>query len=234
MVDFRVIASGSSGNCYTISDGRSMLLLEAGIRFREIREALAFRISGLAGCLITHEHGDHAQAVKDMVKAGVDCYMSQGTADALGVSDHHRVRVIEPRVRFSVGTWQVIPFNTIHRDTKEPLGFVLMTQTAKVLLATDTMCIPPKIPGMTHIAVECNYDADLIRANMQKGLVTQQHWLSSIHGHMSLQTCKEFLLANDLSKVRQIWLLHLSDDNSEMGRFKREIQALTGKEVYVA
>lgn len=55
-----------------------------------------------------------------------------------------------------------------------------------------------------------------------------------IRNHMSLQRLKAFLLANDLSRVKQIWLLHLSADNSEMGRFKREIQALTGKEVYVA
>jgi hypothetical protein len=40
--------------------------------------------------------------------------------------------------------------------------------------------------------------------------------------------------ANDLSKVQEIWLLHLSDGNSDADRFKREIQELTGKPVYVA
>lgn len=51
---------------------------------------------------------------------------------------------------------------------------------------------------------------------------------------MSLETAKEFLRANDLSRVQEIWLLHLSDDNSDAERFKREIQGLTDKPVYVA
>jgi hypothetical protein len=51
---------------------------------------------------------------------------------------------------------------------------------------------------------------------------------------MSLETCKGFLRANDLSRVQEIWLLHLSDANSDAARFKREIQELTGKVVYVA
>lgn len=234
MVDFQVIASGSSGNCYRISDGRSTLLLEAGIRFKEIREALAFRISGLAGCLVTHEHGDHAKAVKDMIRAGVDCYMSQGTAEALGVSGHHRIHVIKDRHRFSVGTWQVIPFATMHRDAEEPLGFFMASGNTRFFFATDTMCIPHRFPGMTHIAVECNYDPELLKANVKAGVVDRKVRLSTIEGHMSLETCKGFLRTNDLSQVRQIWLLHLSNDNSDATRFKQEVQAITGKEVYIA
>ena len=45
---------------------------------------------------------------------------------------------------------------------------------------------------------------------------------------------KEFLRANDLSKVEEIHLLHLSDGNSDEARFKREIQELTGRVVMVA
>lgn len=52
--------------------------------------------------------------------------------------------------------------------------------------------------------------------------------------HFSLENVKEFLKANDLSQVREIWLLHLSDGNSDQVRFKREIMELCGKPVYVA
>ena len=51
---------------------------------------------------------------------------------------------------------------------------------------------------------------------------------------MSLETAKDFLRANDLTAVQEIWLCHLSDGNSDAERFKREIQALTGKPVYIA
>jgi phosphoribosyl 1,2-cyclic phosphodiesterase len=52
--------------------------------------------------------------------------------------------------------------------------------------------------------------------------------------HLSIDNAKDFLRANDLSRVQEIHLIHLSDGNSDEARFKREIQALTGKPVYVA
>ena len=52
--------------------------------------------------------------------------------------------------------------------------------------------------------------------------------------HMSIETAKEFLRVNDLSQVREIWLIHLSDGNSDAERFKREVAELTGKMVFVA
>ena len=75
MIEIVPLASGSRGNCYHISDGRTPLLLECGIPYKEIQKGLNFRMSELAGCLISHEHQDHCRAVVDMMKAGVDCYM---------------------------------------------------------------------------------------------------------------------------------------------------------------
>lgn len=52
--------------------------------------------------------------------------------------------------------------------------------------------------------------------------------------HMSLESCKDFLGRSDLSTVRRIMLIHLSAGRSDAARFKREIAALTGKEVVIA
>lgn len=54
-----------------------------------------------------------------------------------------------------------------------------------------------------------------------------------LKSHFSLENIKKFLLANGLSRVQEIWLLHLSDGNSDAERFKREIQSLTGKPTYI-
>jgi hypothetical protein len=53
---------------------------------------------------------------------------------------------------------------------------------------------------------------------------------------MELTTVKDFLLANDLSKVANIVLLHMSSGNSNAEEFKKEITEVVGggKEVYVA
>jgi hypothetical protein len=50
---------------------------------------------------------------------------------------------------------------------------------------------------------------------------------------MSLEKCVEYLKAADLSKVMAIYLLHLSDANSDEREFKRAIERETGVPVYV-
>ena len=51
---------------------------------------------------------------------------------------------------------------------------------------------------------------------------------------MSYDTCKETLLANDLSIVNNIVLIHLSDNNSDAEMFRKGIEEATGKTTFVA
>lgn len=233
MIEILPLASGSKGNCYRITDGRTPLLLECGIPFREIQKRLNFKTSEIAACLVSHEHQDHAKAVKDIMRSGIDCYMSQGTAKALGISGH-RLNLVKAKKQFNIGSWTILPFDTVH-DANEPLGFLLANKTAeKLLYLTDTAYCHYRFNGLTHITVECNYSIDLLRANVDAGLVEPAMKNRILKSHMSLETLKGFLKANDLSRVEQIWLLHLSNDNSDAERFKREIQELTGKMVFIA
>lgn len=50
---------------------------------------------------------------------------------------------------------------------------------------------------------------------------------------MSLETCIELLKANDLSKVKEIHLIHLSDSNSDAEEFRRTIEDMTKIPVYI-
>ena len=82
--------------------------------------------------------------------------------------------------------------------------------------------------------VECNYAMDILEDNVRRGLVPEVLRRRLLTSHFSLENVKEFLKANDLSKVQEIHLFHLSDGNSDADRFKREIMELTGKPVYIA
>lgn len=233
MVEVKALASSSAGNCYRIDDGFTPLLLECGISFKEIQRRLNFQASSIKGVLVTHEHGDHSKAVKDVMKAGIDCYMSEGTRTALGLSGH-RVKVIQAKQQFQLGTWTILPFDTQH-DAAEPLGFLLAGRAGeKLLYATDTYYCRYKFNGLTAILIECNYAPDILTANVESGAVPEALKNRLIRSHFSLPNVKEFLKANDLSKVREIHLIHLSDGNSDADRFKREIAELTGRMVFVA
>ena len=227
------MASSSAANSYRIADGATVLLLDAGLSYKDLQRALDFQTSQIAGVLVTHEHKDHARAVIDLLKKGVACYMSAGTAEALGVAEHHRTKVVRSKEKVQIGTWTVLPFDVQH-DAAEPLGYLLASGREKVLFATDTYYLKYKFPGLTHILLECNYAADILAANIAAGTVSRSLARRIEESHFSLENVKGFFRANDLSAVREIYLLHLSDGNSDEPRFLREIQELTGKMVIVA
>ena len=233
MIEITPFASGSTGNCYRITDGMAPLLLECGIKYKDIQKGCGFRLTEIKACLISHEHQDHCKAVKDLMKAGIDCYMSQGTMEALGVSGH-RINIIKVKQQFRIGTWTILPFETQH-DAAEPLGFLLANQDGeKLLYATDTYFIRYRFQGLTHIMIEANYSLDILRANVEAGSVPATLKNRLLKSHFSLENVKEFMKANDLGKVQEIWLLHMSNGNSDSERFKREVMELTGKPTYIA
>lgn len=232
-MDITVIASGSSGNAYRISDGDTALLLDAGIPLQRIKQALNFRVRDLAGCLITHAHGDHAKAAGDLAKAGVDVYTSQGTIDACKLTGH-RMKPAKALQEVMIGTFAVLPFDVQH-DAPEPLGFLLTSRRTgeKLLYFTDTYYLKYRFTGLTHIMGECNYSMDIVEQSVRNGYIPPELVPRLVKSHMSLEHFLDLLKANDLHEVKQIYLLHLSNNNSDAERFREAVQKLTGTEVYV-
>ena len=232
MIKIKTIASGSTGNCYHLADGRTNLLLECGITFKKIQQAISFKISSLSACLITHEHGDHAKSVENIIRAGIDCYMSEGTANVLGLKSGPGIKIISAQKQFQIGTWSILPFDTIH-DCAEPLGFLLVSGKNKVLFATDTAYIKYRFNSLTHILIECNYQDDILQENINNGIVEYGMKKRLLETHMSLRQTIGFLKANDLSKVREIHLIHLSGRNSDAEFMQNEVIKETGKLVFI-
>lgn len=232
-MDIKVIASGSSGNAYTISDGATTLLLDAGIPLREIQIGIGFKVRQLAGAFVTHEHKDHSKAMKDLARLGVDVYASKGTIEACGLSGH-RFRPVSARKELDVGTFRILPFDVEH-DAVEPLGFLFTSLSTgeKLLYFTDTYFLRYRFQGLTHIMAECNYTEEGVRDSVAEGRIPIDLVPRLVRSHMSLENLLDMLKANDMSKVRQIYLLHLSDNNSEAERMKQAVQRQTGAEVYL-
>ena len=241
MLNITALASGSAGNCYRIDDGESSLLIEAGLPIKQIKEGLNHRLSEVDGCLITHEHKDHCKAVEDVMKSGIDCYMSKGTVEAL--DDNKNINLIEHRIKRVVAKdrrdindrWSIKPFEVEH-DAKEPVGFLVWNSKTndKLVYITDSFYSKYKFYKPNYIMVECNYSEKILDENVRVGRVPAVQKKRLIKSHFSLTNVKEFLRSNDLSKVKEIWLLHLSNRNSDEKLFKREIQEITGKPVYIA
>jgi phosphoribosyl 1,2-cyclic phosphodiesterase len=242
MITFTPLASSSVGNAYLVQcDGVGPLLIEAGIPVKKLRERLWARgvsLSDLAGCVVSHEHGDHAKAVKNLLKAGVEIYASVGTAKALGIEGHHRYAGLRQYrtswspsgcESFDKPGWKIVPVPLEH-DATEPLGFFIdaPNREGALLFIPDTSYIRNRFEGVTICAIECNHVADILSENIQEGHVPVPVGRRVRRNHMSLDTVVSMLKANDLSRCREIWLLHLSDSNSDEARMIKAVQEATG------
>jgi len=228
------VASGSAGNCYIIDDGTTALLIECGIPMSQIRRGAGLNLSAISGCIVSHEHGDHIKSATDIMSAGIEIYTSRGTAAAKGLKGH-RLNLIKAAVPFKVGTFNITAFRVMH-DAKEPFGFVIYSTITKetVLYLTDTSYSPVKFKNLTHIMLEINYSDEILAANFKSGRINDKRGIRTTYNHMDLETALDLLRKNWSPYLRQIWLLHLSDANSDAAFFKSEVEKVTGSEVIIA
>jgi len=230
----KILGSSSSGNCYLLeSSTKETLMIEAGVSDKEIKKALNFDISNVTGCIITHCHKDHSGYVQKLLDAGIDCYMSKGTKEELGLN-HHRAIILPQNEVQTIGAYKVATFNIQH-DCKEPVGFLIYhKEMGLMLFATDTYYLEYLFEDLNNVFIECNYAKDILNKNTELGLINKLLRNRTLKSHFELENVKTFLKANDLSRVRNICLMHLSDNNSDAERFKREIEELTHKNVVIA
>lgn len=225
-----VIGSGSKGNCYILRDSDEALIIECGVHFDEVKEAMNYDLQKVCGILITHEHKDHCKGVPDALTNGMNVYATKGTIEGMAIKSH-RLNAITIDRPFFVGKFKIIPVKVMH-DAKEPCGFFIKhSECGNLLFITDTYYVPNRFANVNNIMIESNYCDKIIDSKEKTNRFVRDRVIQS---HMSLKTCKEFLAANDLTKVNNIVLIHLSDSNSDARRFKKEISELTGKNVFVA
>ncbi|MDA3732355.1 MBL fold metallo-hydrolase [Niameybacter massiliensis] len=212
----KVLASGSAGNSYILESETEALVIEAGVPFKELIRYVDYR--KIVGCLVSHEHKDHAGYVGQYIMRGIKVYSP------------YTVNRNEEVLRF--GGFNYIPFKN-HHDVP-CYGFKINHKgLGQLIFGTDTGYIEYTFKETNHWLIECNYSKEILDEHVDNGL---NPVLADriVRDHMSLETCKDFLQANDLSKTRNIVLLHLSDSNSHAEEFKREIHELTNKSTYIA
>lgn len=226
-----IINSNSDGNCYLFTDNEgNTLIVECGVRFDRIKQAVNFNFSKVVGCLVTHEHGDHCKGAKDTVNAGIDIYATAGTIKGLKFKSH-RLNPITKGKAFNLGPFSIIAFDS-HHDVNEPCGFLIKhEEMGTTLFLTDTIYCDYNFPGLTNILIEANYSQDIIDEKLSGNRFLRNRVIQS---HMSIETCIETLKANDLTKVNNIVLIHLSDRNSDAKVFKKRIEDATLKTVSIA
>lgn len=232
MSDFKieVLGSGSDGNCYLLTAAGEVLILEAGISFKEILKALKFKTSNVKGCLISHHHGDHTKAFREVLRRGVPVACPGEVISKYKPFSLYNIHIMS-RDKIKLGGFTILPFDCNHVNGDgspcECKGYLIQHKAMGTLLfATDTYYLKQKFSGVNHIFIECNYS--------EKYLEDNQKDKRTIKSHMSLETLKKTLETWNLEKTKDITLIHLSKDNADSKGFRKEIEELTGIKTYIA
>lgn len=151
----------------------------------------------------------------------------------LPIQKHHRLKFFKEKKDFNLGSFKIKAFPLEH-DVKTT-GFLIEEESmGRLVFITDTQYCRYSFEGLNHILIEANYCENLMNERLISGSLQGYLRNRIMNSHMSLNSTKEFLKANDLSQVSNVILCHLSDGNSDESRFIKEVRELTGKAVYVA
>lgn len=220
---FQSLASSSSGNAYLVSDGQTHILIECGLSHKKLQQACGFKLTSLDAVLISHEHKDHSQCVDKILSSGIPVYLSQGTARALELPEKLLDMATEMVAgeQFTVGTMVIKPFSTFH-DAQEPMGFVMQSTVDwdVFAFATDTVNLPYNFPGVNILALEANFQQDILDRSERMPEKTKKRVSNT---HMEIDKLCECLRRMDLRSCRELWLLHLSSAMSHEGQFVNKV-----------
>jgi len=225
-MELRVLGSNSAGNGYILTNNRETLLLECGVKPLEVKKSLDFDISTIAGAVVSHSHNDHSKYIKDYLELGIVVVSGEETFEAKGIVNHN-AKPVKALKSYKLGNFKIIPFDLKH--DVPCFGYLIdHDEMGRLIFITDTYLCKYTFPNVNHWLVEANYSDDILsRSNCpyKRRVYTS---------HMSLETAKSMLLANDLSKTGVIVLCHLSDGHSDEKRFVQEVQEQFGIAVVAA
>ena len=207
------LASSSSGNATLFSNGRTHILLDAGIPIRAIASALAlFSLSvyDLTAVVVTHEHGDHTAALP-FLPQHIPVYASFGTAAHLPGSPHP----VAPGNAFEINGVALTPFSTPH-DTPDSTGYIVQDGAYRMALATDMGHMPDDVlvllAEVPVLFLESNYDQGMLM--LGKYPVYLKRRIAGSLGHLSNDACAEAAVTCVNGRLRSLVLMHLSKENN--------------------
>ena len=190
------LASGSKGNSTLVFSENTAILVDAGVSYSRLNEALrrfGLSTAKLDGVVITHEHTDHIAALPRVGK-DTRVYAHPKTAEAIlrrqgELHGYTETEFFEGG--FFIGDIEVIPFRIPH-DAAYPLGYSFRLKTgAQVSVATDmgrpTVGVYNNIRESEAVLIEANHDIGMLRSGNYPEALKRR--ILGDMGHLSKPHC---------------------------------------------
>lgn len=220
-----VLGSGSSGNCYLLNAANETLIIEAGIRFADIKKALNFSFANVVGVVVSHRHGDHAKSVGDFLNFGINVYSN---ADVCSLFKSHFVHQIDHLKAVKIGGFKVVALDALH-DVPCSSFVIQHNEMGKLLFMTDSVSFDYSIKNLDHVMIEANYEDHILEDNIQKGIEPASMRGRLLQSHCELHNAINVVKAQQcIGNIQSLVLVHLSSRNSDAEQFKTKTEKETG------
>ena len=182
----------------------------------------------IAGCVISHEHGDHAAYASQYAQLGIKIISAQETLEAIRLQHHRKSRAIRHGSTITEGEWRISAFNVWH-DAVKPLGYIIEhPECGRVLFVTDSRALSYNFRalGLDHLMIESNYSFKILGEKVGSGAMDPGQAARVERAHLALESACSWVRANGVSNLKTVLLLHLSDRNSDSSEFQKAMQEI--------
>lgn len=221
---FASLGSGSRGNALLVSAGDTRVLVDNGFGLRETLRRLArleVAPESLAGVLVTHEHGDHADGVTALAaRYRLPVWATAGTKRAMEMRrqfdglDVDCRRVVRGQ-SFACGELAVTPVRVPH-DAAEPCQYVFDHGGARFGMLTDLGSLTSQVVDAygqcDALFLECNHDARMLADGPYPPSLKAR--VGGDFGHLSNTQAAQLLAQVDQQRLATLVIGHLSEKNN--------------------
>jgi phosphoribosyl 1,2-cyclic phosphodiesterase len=240
---FKVIMTGSSGNCSLISYKDTNVLIDAGFSTKKkMDEIIEKHLNGfkIDAILITHEHTDHFNpwTGRFAMEYDIPIYLSKRHYENEEArktkylshldkrkNEYKEARVIdiEQDTTIYIKDLEIKIINVYH-DAKKTLGFIFNNNFGYI---TDCGYISSKIKKellkVSSLALEMNYDSQLL-------MDSERNWQNKLRvignfGHLDNKEAVKFIkFLKTYGKLKQVFTLHPSEHHNSKEILEKELE----------
>jgi phosphoribosyl 1,2-cyclic phosphodiesterase len=219
-IEVCALASGSSGNCFYVSDGVTSVLIDAGISAKQIIDRLTSigqDPNKIDAIFITHEHTDHIRGADVFSRYfDVPIYATRKTLkEAFICSNEELINSIKNDEEIKIGNLVVKAFPKSH-DAVDPVFYVVSKGKKSISVITDAghCCnnITQNVNDSDFLFIESNHDVDMLERGPYPYYLKKL--IGSDKGHLSNKQAALCVLEHASSKLRKVVLSHVSRTNN--------------------
>ncbi len=213
------LSSGSSGNCFYVSNKDSAVLIDCGISSKQVEERLSMikqNPEKIKGIFITHEHGDHTKGVDVFArKFNIPVFATKGTINnSFLTSDNDLIFPIKNNETLELGKMEIEAFSKAH-DCEDPVSFRIKNgRTLSIITDIGHSCrnVIDAVSDSDFLVIEANHDIEMLKNGRYPWFLKNR--ILSENGHLSNYDSGLCVMEHGKRKLKNVVLAHLSENNN--------------------